>query len=281
MKIVPGFALCAAGFGAAAAVAAEPPPARELLQPPKTTIASPITDRLAVRGIFFAPRIATNVRNDASDGTAGTPISAEDMLGMADKLNQGGIDLAFRMGERHRIRAMYYQMDRSGDAVLDETVRFGDEVYQVDDRVLSKMEVRQLDVVYTYSVLRREKVEIGLGLGVHLQQVEGELDAPATFQSEEDSSAGPFGTLAADGTWLFHRRFSLNARMNYFKADAEDVHGSYMNWHADVQFRWKRNFAVGAGWTYTRMFIDSIDEDESGRFRLEYKGPEVFIRASF
>lgn len=290
MTRVSGLALvallgCGAGMVSAAepagSQAAGPAPKRELLQPPKMSVASPITDRFALRGIFYAPRIATDLRNDADNGTAGTPISAEDTLGMADRMNQGGIDLMFRMLDRHRIRAAYYQQKRSGDEVLDEPIRFGNDVYQVNDRVLSDMDVRQLDVVYTYSVLRRETVEIGVGFGLHLLQMEGRLEVPARFEEEEDSVAGPFATVAADGTWRFTKRFSLNARANYFKGDTGEVHGSYMNWHADVQFRWKRNLALGAGWSYNRMYVNSSDVDESGLFRHEYKGPEAFIRVSY
>jgi len=275
----------AAVFCGAAAAADAPVPAqgapRELLQPPKMRIASPITDRMALRGIFYAPRIATDIRSDASDGTQGTPISGEDMLALPDSMQQGGIDLMFRMLERHRIRAGYYQQTRSGDTVLQQTIRFGDNVYQVDDRVLTDMDLRQLDLVYTYSFLRRETVEIGAGLGIHLLQIDAKVEAPAEFQSEENSVAGPFATLAVDGTWRFTPRFSLNARANYFKGDATDVHGSYMNWHADVQFRWKRNFALGTGYSYTRMFVDSTDVGDSGTFRHLYRGFEAFARVSF
>ncbi|HYP79596.1 MAG TPA: hypothetical protein VEQ17_04860 [Steroidobacteraceae bacterium] len=270
---------CGAAWAADAPSSAEAQ--RELLQPPKMRIASPITDRMALRGIFYAPRLATDIRRDASDGTPGTPISGEDMLALPDSMQQGGIDLMFRLLERHRIRAGFYQQNRSGDTVLQETIRFGDDVYQVDDRVLTDMDLRQLDVVYTYSFLRRETVEIGAGLGIHLLQIDGRIEAPATFESEEDSVAGPFATLAVDGTWRFTPRFSLNARANYFKGDADEVRGSYMNWHADVQFRWKRNFALGAGYTYTRMFVDSTDVGDSGTFRHLYRGAEAFARVSF
>ena len=203
------------------------------------------------------------------------------MLALPDSMQQGGIDLMFRMLERHRIRAGYYQQNRSGDTLLQQTIRFGDDVYQVDDRVLTDMDLRQLDLVYTYSFLRRETVEIGAGLGIHLLQIDGRVEVPAEFQSEEDSVAGPFATLAVDGTWRFTPRFSLNARANYFKGDAEEVRGSYMNWHADVQFRWKRNFALGAGYSYTRMFVDSTDVGDSGTFRHLYRGFEAFARVSF
>jgi hypothetical protein len=257
------------------------PAARELLQPPKMRIASPITDRMALRVHFYMPTIATDIRYDASNGTAGTPVSGEDTLGLEDQLKQASIDLQFRMLERHRIRASFYKQTRSGDVVLNQQIRFGDDVYVVNDRVVSKMDLRKLDLAYTYSFLRRERIEISAGLGLHLLQAQGTLEAPARFVREDLDVAGPFPTLALDATWRFTKRFSLNAQANYLKGDVDDVSASYKSWHADVQFRIRPAFAVGAGYSATRFYLDSTDPDESGLFRFDYKGPQAFVRVSF
>lgn len=268
----------------AVTVAGESPDApatqRELLQPPKMRVASPITDRLAVNLRFFMPSIATDVRYDASNGTAGTPLTGEDTLGLQDQLKQAAIDLQFRMVERHRIRAQFYKQTRSGDVVLNQQIRFGDDVYLVNDRVASSMDLRKLDLAYTYSFLRREKIELSLGLAIHLLQAEGNLDAPARFVSERLDVAGPFATLAFDGTWRFTKRFSLNAQANYLKGHVDEVRGSYRAWNADVQFRLRPNFTLGAGYSATRFFLESTDPTDSGLFRFDYKGPQAFIRVS-
>lgn len=272
--------LAMSGAAVAGESADAPSKPRELLQPPKMRIASPITDRLAVNLRFFMPSIATDVRYDASNGTLGTPMTGEGTLGLDDKLKQGAIDIQFRMVDRHRIRAQFYKQTRSGDVVLNQQVRFGDDVYVVNDRVVSKMDLRKLDVVYTYSFLRREKIELSAGLGIHLLQAEGTLDAPARFVSENLDVAGPFATLAFDGTWRFTKRFSLNAQGNYLKGHVDNVRGSYRAWNADVQFRLRPNFTLGAGYSATRFFLDSSDPTDSGLFRFDYKGPQAFIRVS-
>ena len=267
-----------------AAVASEPADApatqRELLQPPKMRVASPITDRLAVNIRFYMPTIATDVRYDATNGTLGTPLTGEGTLGLQDQLKQASMDLQFRMLDRHRIRAQFYKQTRSGDVVLNQQVRFGDDVYLVNDRVVSKMDLRKLDLAYTYSFLRREKIELSAGLAIHLLQAEGRLDAPARFVSENLDVAGPFATLAFDGTWRFTKRFSLNAQANYLKGHVDTVRGSYKAWNADVQFRMRPNFTLGAGYSATRFFLDSSDPTDSGLFRFDYKGPQAFIRVS-
>ncbi len=273
--------LLAVSATAVAGESADAPGAqRELLQPPKMRIASPITDRLAVNIRFYMPSIATDVRYDASTGTLGTPLTGEGTLGLEDQMKQAAIDLQFRMLERHRIRAQFYKQTRTGDVMLNQQIRFGDDVYLVNDRVVSKMDLRKLDLHYTYSFLRREKIELSAGLAIHLLQAEGNLDAPARFVSEQLDVAGPFATLAFDGTWRFTKRFSLNAQANYLKGHVDDVRGSYKAWNADVQFRVRPNFTLGAGYSATRFYLESTDPTDSGLFRFDYKGPQAFIRVS-
>lgn len=281
MKTLPTLFLLAAS---AASMAGEPAPAagqRELLQPPKSTIASPITDRFAVRAVYLRPSIDTLVRYDSSTGVPGTLVSGEDTLGFPGTRDQGTLDMMFRIGERHRLRADFYKLARRGDEVIAQNVRYGDDVFVVNDRVLSSMDLRKLGLSYSYSLLRREKVELGLGLALHLLQLEGTLDAPARFVRESLDVAGPFATLTADATWRVTRRFSLNAWAHYLGGNVDDVKGGYQAYHGDVQFRARPNLAFGLGYTHTRYKIDSRNPDFLGYFKLQYAGPEAFVRVSF
>ncbi len=286
MRNIERLVLAAAGLlvlGVAAAGEA-PPAERPLLQPPKFSIPSPITDRFAVRGMFYRPANGTTVRYDnAEAGTAGTVISAEDTLGLADTRSQGWVDLMFRMTPRHRIQAKYYQQTRHGTALLTQNVQFGEETFTpADGRIRSGMDLRQLDLTYTYSLLRREKIELGLGIGIHLLQFEGSISAPLRFETETLDAAGPFPTLAASATWRITRRFSVNADANYLTGSTGDVEAHYEAFNADVQFRMQRNLAVGLGYSRTRYKTISIDPDFfPGYFLLTHKGPQFFLRASF
>lgn len=283
MRNHPGSSAAAllAGLLPAAVQAGEPQSQRELLQPPTMSIASPITDRFAVRGLVFQSSVNTRVRYDSSAGDPGTLVSAEDTLGMRDKLTRGSVDLMFRIGERHRIRAGFGKLTRNGDVVLQQEVRYGDDVYVANDRVISSMDVRKVAVGYTYSLLRREKVEIGLGLDLHLLQLEGTASVPARFLSERLDSAGPFATVAGDLTWRITRRFSLNADAHWFDASIDEVEGGYLQWHGDVQFRAWPNLAFGLGYTHSRYRVDSTDPDFAGFFNMKQSGPEAFVRVSF
>jgi hypothetical protein len=254
---------------------------RELLQPPKDQIASPISDRFALRALYYGPAIDNRLRYDNSFGVPGTTFDAEDSLGQKNQAHAGTIDLMFRIGERHRIQADFFELRRKGDVILASDIAFGDDVYLTGERVVSEMELRKLGIAYTYSLFRRERFEIGVGLALHLVQLQGSTAVPARFEDEILDTAGPFAALVGQATWRITRRFSLNVEGQYFDLSPDDVRGSYRGFSGDVQYRPWRNLAFGAGYKYSGYLVDSTDPDFSGFYRLIYQGPQAFVRVSF
>jgi hypothetical protein len=275
-------------LAAGLAVAAEPsrPEAsatRERLQPPKMVIASPITDRMAVRVLYLMTDVANQIRYDSDAGVLGTLIDGEQVLGFPRRVQQPGLDLTFRMGKRHRIHADFLQLKRSGDAVVGPTeIRFGEATFLPGERVLSRMDLRKVGINWSWSALRKERVELGVGLGLNLMQLQGELNGSAPrFERERLDAAGPVPTLTVDATWRITRRFALNLAGNYLGGNIDGVDGKYQSLHGDVQFRLRPNFALGLGYSQTQIRVDSATTDFSGYFNMKYKGPEAFLRASF
>lgn len=284
MRRISRLFLAAVVLGTAAqAIAGEPvpPPQRPLLQPPKVEIPSPITDRFAVRAVYYRPTVTTDVRYDDSDGNPGTKFGAARDLGMEDVKNQGWMDLMFRLAPRHRIQAEFYRLNRSGDKVLEVPINFGDASYTAGERLVSRIDMRTLGINYLYSPLRGQRVELAAGLGIHLLQIEGTLNAPVRFERESVDSAGPFPSLVVDGTWRMTRRFSLNGTFHYLKANTSKADGEHLSWRTDLQYRGWRNLAFGLGYRATRYKVDSTDPERSGYLNMWYFGPELYARVSF
>jgi hypothetical protein len=262
------------------APAADKAPKRELLQPPRISIASPITDRLALRGLYYQPAVTTQLRYDSSTGVTGSLLSAENDLLFDKKMNQGNLEFMFRMLDRHRIRADFFTSSRSSALLLTRTIVFGDDVYRVSDRLNSKLDLKMLNLTYNYSFIKIDRVEVSAGMGLHLLQAEGELEVPARFLRESFDVAGPLATISADATWRVTRRFSANLRAQYMGGNVDDTDASFSIFHGDVQFRVRPNFALGLGYTQTKIDLTSTSADFSGLVLLDFKGPEAFVRVS-
>lgn len=265
-----------------AVAAAVPPKPSDVLKPPRAhEIASPITDRFALRGSYFSSSVGTQMRVDPANGNPGTNLSAEDDLGMSDKLDQARFELLFRLQKRSRLRVDYLKLTRHGDRVLDRAVTFGDDNFIAGDRVLSLFDWRSLNFTYLYSVFRNERFEIGVGAGAHLLNGEARAKVPSRGLNEEKSGVAVYPTLALDATWRISRRFAFTARGQNLSASVQDASGSIGDYHADVQYRWRRNVAAGLGYTSLHTQLEVSDADFPGRFAFDIKGPELFFRASF
>jgi hypothetical protein len=259
-------------------------PPRELLQPPKKGLqASPITDRFALRLTYFAPRLDTFLRLDDKDtGRAGTNLNVENDLGLDDSANMFRAEMIFRLREKNRLRVDYFKSTRYGDKVLNQTINFGDQTFLVTDRAQTSIDYRALGFTYTRSVLYFDRFELGVGLGISLLEVHAKGEVVARNIREKEDGVAPYPTIALDSTWRISKRWSFNARAQTFTANLSDFTGSLSDYHGDIQYRWRRNFAFGLGYTSLRIRAESTStKNMPGKFNQDIEGPEVFVRASF
>lgn len=271
-KLFPCALLFAAGAACADAPAAKAWPA------------SPITDQFAIRGGWMQGSVATLGRVDhPATNAAGTEFSAEKDFNQSDAAHQLRVELMFRLRERGRVRVDMWDLSRRGTASPATPIVYGANTFLAPDVVRTQTDWRQIDVTWTYSFLRASRYELGAGLGLHLVQAEGQARVSNRAQPvhEDFSGAGPFATVALDGTWRFARRWSLSARAQYFNLTVGSVSGMLGDYHGDIQYRWRRNVSFGLGYQSTQVQIEVTDSNPNGRMQMDIKGPEAFIRASF
>jgi hypothetical protein len=249
--------------------------------PPPLPVASPITDHFALSAGFFWGGVDTFGRFDSKAGVEGTPFTAEHDLGLTDQARQPFIEIMFRLEQRNRLRVDFIDLRRAADRTINRTIQYGDQTFLVDNPVHSAFDWRQMDLTYTYSFLRGERYELGAGFGIHLIEAEASAEIPKTPQFADFNGAGPFATLALDGTWRLSKRWALSARANYLRVAVGSVSGMMGQYHADLQYRWKRNLAFGLGYERQQAELDVRNHDPSGVLKLTISGPELFARLSF
>jgi hypothetical protein len=254
----------------------------EVLKPDSLGIASPVSDHFAFRVIYFQPTITTDFRFDPTNNpNGGTPLNAEDDLGLDDQVNQGRVEFDMRMLERHHLRADFFKLSRFRQQPLAQDINFGDFTFQAGDTFRTKLDWRVMSITYTYQFLKFERFEGGLGLGIHIIQAQAEGGTPGTLNRERDSEVGIFPTIAANAAFRISKRWSVTARGQSFSASPEGFEGTMSDYHMDLQYRWRENFAVGLGYTRLVSNLEVTDTDQPVLFNLDTTGPELFFRVSF
>ena len=259
------------------------PPQRELLKPPKKgQVGSPISDRFALRISYFAPTVETMLRLDRSNGQPGTELKVEDDLGLTDKPKQARMEMIIRLRERNRLRVDYFKLTRYGNEVLTRTINFGDSTFLVNDRAETSIDYRSLNLTYTRSLFYYDRFELGAGVGISLIETRAKGEVKARNVNESNDGVAPYPTFALDTTWRISKRWSFNARGQRLAAHLDDFSGSLSEYHGDFQYRWRRNFTFGLGYTSLRLVAQSTSTDNlPGRLNQDVSGPDFFIRASF
>ncbi len=286
------FALVALLFTVHAASAADEqkrPVASDTLKPPKKAASSsPITDRFALRVLYWPASLTTDLRLDPNAGNPGTQLVAEDDLGLDDRKQEARMEMIIRLRERNRLRIDYLKLSRLGDQVINQQIVFGDQTFNINDRAQTALEWRNLTLTYTRSLLYTSRFELGAGLGMSILEARARGEVVARNIREHQEAVGAFPTIALDGTWRISKRWSFNARGQRFTAHVDEFRGSLADYHGDLQFRWRENFALGLGYTRIRTLVDvgqdtngGNPDDLTGRFDQRMSGPELFLRASF
>ena len=147
----------------------------------------------------------------------------------------------------------------------------------------AKIDYRMLGLTYTYSLFRSERFEAGLGLGLHILEMSAEGGEPGTLRRERDSEAGVFPTIALNGAYRISKRWAVTARGQSFSYadDEEGFDGALSDYHIDLQYRWRKNFAIGLGYTEIDIDLEVTEADQPFLFQMNTSGPELFFRASF
>jgi len=255
----------------------------EALKPDSQGIASPVSDYFYMRGTYFQGKVDTLLRIDSTGATApdGTVVSGEDDLGLDDVVDQARMEFDFRMGERNHMRIDYFKLNRYNQGPLPRDIDMGDFTFEEGDQFRAKIDWRMLSLTYTYSLFRAERFEAGLGLGLHILEMSAEGSEPGTLNREKDSEAGAFATIAVNGAYRISKRWAVTARGQSLSVNEEGVAAALSDYHVDVQYRWRKNFAIGLGYSAIDIDLDVIDADQPFFFQMDTSGPELFFRASF
>ncbi len=243
---------------------------------------SPITDHFSFQASFLHASVNTDLRLDppGQPGT-GTALSGSADLGFRASENDGLVALMFRLRDRNRIRADFLELDQTGTATLTRPINFGDQVFRTGDALSSSLQWRVMGLTWTYAIFQNDRFELGAGLGVHFMDLDARGVVPARFASYEASTSGAVPTPALETAWRITRRFSFTARGQYLHAAHNGTSGALSDFHADAQFRWWPNFAIGAGYSLLRLKLDSQSDSAPGLVGIRVRGPELFVRASF
>ena len=266
------FILCTAALAAFDA-AAEPAWDREA--PPRL-----IEDRFRLELGGWYSTFDTKLRLDPSLTVKGTPINAEDDLGLASTQVIPLPELTLLPGNRHIVRLSAMSVRRHAEHTLDKTIVFDKDVYHAIERVDSELNLSMLGITYGYRIVRAQRAELAATFGLQISEVEANVVVRSRSIRQSESGVGPLPMLGLEGRWDFSSRWSIEGRIQYITANVSQIKGTGNNWRLATTWRMNPHLLFGLGFRKLSIQVDSEEPGTPGNLDYQQSGPELYLRAS-
>jgi hypothetical protein len=236
----------------------------------------------------FLTSSGTEMRVDSKTGGLGAVVNLEDVLGVgADKFTYR-IDGFYRFGEtrRHQIDLHYFDSRRSGDRVLDETIRIGDTVFPVGATVASQFDLKFINLDYSYAFFQDDRVRLSVAGGLHTTGVHLKVESPGLALFEDQSFTAPLPVIGFRGEVAVTERWRLKGGVDAFYLEYDKYTGMLSDTNLAVEYLPFKHMGVGLGVNSVRMKVSTAGDNSSvsslnGELKFNFTGLLMYARFFF
>ena len=238
-----------------------------------------LTDKFYIGAGVFFPKTTTTAELTSSAGV-GTSIDFEDTFGMQSSKDVPVGLARWRFGERWRLEAEFFQLNRTGERVIDRDIQWGDNFYPVNSTVHSRFDFSDLRLSVGYSFFKRADKEIGVGFGFHVAAYDVALSSNTIGDEQEDVTA-PLPVLSFYGQFALTNRWAVGARLDMFALSYENFDGRLTSMGIDVMYQPFRHVGFGLGFRSLAVNLEIEDDDRHLKAKQTFHGPMLFMNVSF
>jgi outer membrane scaffolding protein for murein synthesis (MipA/OmpV family) len=249
----------------------------DVFQPKAISDETPFSGTFKFRAAAFHSTVATDIRRNAEDGGPGETLDFEEFLGTSDSETVLQTDVIYRIGRYHRLKASFFEIDRSLRAIPQQDFEFGDEVFRAGTEVVSTLETRRLGLLYGYSLIRDAQKEIGVQGGLMFASIDLAVIAEDTGQAEQASIDAPLPTIGIFGSVALGQRGELGIEAGLFGLDFDRYTGYSGYISLTLERTVSESFALGVGYEHYVTRIESTDSDLRGLLRARNTGPRAYL----
>jgi len=198
---------------------------------------------------------------DAQVGTGslvGTLIRAEDELGLDDQKSTFQFLAERRLGQKHAVGLKYFTINRSGDRVLEDSIEFDGNTYDIGVSIASDFDTRLIELNYRYSFVNDGKTEAGIQAGLATWKLSASLAGDASVDDGMGGQATAFTRAGEDllapvpnfGLFVRHaftERLLFQASAGFLRVNVGDIEGRLIETSLTLDYFFSKHIGIGAG----------------------------------
>jgi len=245
--------------------------------------------RFAIGGYAIA-RYDSSVSMTDPDLGAGISIDPQDTLGMDFKSTVLRIEGYYRFHPKHALTYSWYSIDSTGSKIVNEEIDWvnpdGNPItIPVGAQVTSSLSYDIFKVGYLWSFHHTDKVELGVGAGLHVTQLKVGLDAsltkPPNQSAQRVDTTVPLPVFSLVLNYRVAPKFHWYLKTEAFVVKFDNWAGSYRDATLGMEYRAWKHVALGAGLSSNSLNVEEDDPNYKLKFNNTISGALLYVATYF
>ena len=236
-------------------------------------------------GGYAVARYDSSISLTDPDLGVGVSIDPQDTLGLNFESSVLRIEGYYRFHPKHALTYSWYSIDSTGTKTLDKDIPWGEITIPIGAQVVSSMEYDIFRVGYLWSFYHSDKVELGVGAGLHLTRLRLGLDAsvtkPPNQSAERVDTTVPLPVVSIVLNYHVTPKFHWYLKSEAFAMKFNDWTGSYRDATLGMEYRAWKHVALGAGLSSNSLEIEEDDPNFQLKFDNTISGARLYVATYF
>jgi hypothetical protein len=200
----------------------------------------------------------------------------------------------WRFRDKWSLRTFYTNMEADGEQKASKDFNWDGNEFHAGFKLGTEFGVDTYLVAVDYEFMRTDKIELGVGFGLHAFDIETTIEVEGRIADVEGQELGdgravksnsallaPLPNLRVFGRYAVTPKWTVEGALGWLSANYDDYDGDYLFLTLLTEYRITDRFGVGFAYQVSEIDITKDKRNGSDSYDIDQYGPSIFISYGF
>lgn len=214
----------------------------------------------------------------------------DEALGLDDSSTSIFLSYQWAFAEKWRLTAFYTNLEADGGTTARKDFNWDGKEYTAGLSIDTEFGLDTFLLAADYSFIRSEKLDLGVGLGLHAFDIATSLEVTAGIEDQEGQDSigstssknksellAPLPNVRGFARYLITPKWSIHGSVGWLSANYEDWDGDYLFLSVMTEYRFTERFGVGLSYQVSEIDVSNDNGRRKRAYDIDQHGPGIYL----